>query len=185
MVLRTIVIVVAMAGQAAAEPCHVVAGYGDPSLFVALTGEGVLARLAAGLHLRQCEPDDSHFLDGRIGVSFHFANIPLTGPDGSIGVEGEVGVPVARDVRGGVRLGFESDRTDSHGNGRLITAGLRLRAWDVLVLGVDYFHTHDDFAPTHNGVMVGFGLEGWPGWAVGGAEVLGVALLGAALGNTH
>jgi hypothetical protein len=177
MVLRACVVIAALAGSAGAEPCHVVSGYADPSLFIAVTGEGVLARLAAGIHLRQCQPDGSHFLDGHLGASFHFANIPLTGASGSIGLEGEIGMPLAQGMRGGVRLGFESDRAV---DARLFTAGVRLRAYDVLVVGVDYFH-----APAHDGVMVGFGLEGWPGWAVGGLEVLSVAVLSAALSRTH
>jgi hypothetical protein len=156
---------------ARAPVCHRVLPYLEPTYF--LGSDVGLHRLAAGVVLSDCLGRERP-LHAQLGPTVHFASDELLNT--AYGAEAEVGVHLSPVWRAGLRLGFEISEKDQY----LGTLGLRFRAGDLLILGIDVYrsgyHSAYDF-PTppleHRwGVMAGLGFEGKLGAFVVAAETI-------------
>jgi hypothetical protein len=154
--------------------------YAEPSIFLGASGDGSggLTRTAFGLRLPGCF---ERTREVRIGLTAHLADRALAG-DVALGAELEINSPVSPDLRLGGRFGYEYGGQESH----LITFGARLRVGDTGSVGIDGFFQNSTRGSTA-GAMIGVGLEGWPGWAVAGVEVVlsGVLLYGVLNESSH
>ena len=152
--------------------CRSAAPYFESSAFATARAEqtngilsppasALLARLAAGLELRDCRGATSatHL---RFGLTLAVAGKVFGGEAPGAGVETEASYPVTDHLRVGARLG--ADRLDA---GTLVTFGVRLRFHDLVYVGVDGFHGFDLVVPAprkpRTSGMIGIGFEGRAG----------------------
>ncbi|HWO17671.1 MAG TPA: hypothetical protein VNO30_02805 [Kofleriaceae bacterium] len=167
---------------ARAPACRLVRPYVEPMYF--LGPSAGLHRVGGGLVLRDCSGRERPF-HARIGPTIHFANDDLV--DTAYGGEAEAGLSLSPVWRAGLRVGFEVGAKDQY----VGTVGLRFRAGDLLVLGVDVYGSRYRSPPNNFplpplerrwGVMVGAGFEGKVGSIIVAAEAL-IVLTGIALAS--
>jgi len=122
--------------------------------------------------LRDCSGRERP-LHARIAPTVHVASDQLVG--WAYGLEAEAGLQLSRTWRTGLRLGFETGAWDQS----LGTAGLRFRAGNLLVLGIDAYtssYRHDNFSglplERRRGVMAGISFDGKVGPIIVAAEAL-------------
>src|SRR6185436_19266540 len=132
----------ARADEPAREPaCHLVRPYLEPMYL--FSSNAVVHRVGAGLVLHDCSGRERPY-HARIGPTVHFASDDLV--DTAYGVEAEAGRQLSPVWRVGLRVGFEVGAKDQY----VGTVGLRFRAGDLLVLGIDAYSSRyrsppDDF----------------------------------------
>src|SRR6187402_2258895 len=115
---------------ARAPACRVARPYAEPTYFVGANAQ--LHRVGAGVVLRDCSGRERPF-HARIGLTVHLANDHQV--DTAYGGEAEAGRALSPAWGGGLRVGFEAGAKDQY----LGTVGLRFRAADLLVLGIDVY----------------------------------------------
>lgn len=171
MAVRALLLVCAVGSAANAEPPPVPLLRCDPAPFVDVmlggASSGVFHRVSAGYTLRDC----GHAL--AFGANFVAADIG-GGVDG-IGLNVEPTLRTSDATRLGLFVSIDRVK-DSR---TLYTAELRLHLADTLWFEAGAFHQSSEpgvspgsVPSAKTGALFGFGVEGKPGWYVGGVELV-------------